>query len=120
MHQRVSKQSALVVPAIGFLSLLYTGWDWFLCLSIILGGALSLASYGTLAWAVKKFLGTEMGQPIIMGLSILKITAIFVLLVVLAVFGLIHPVGIVIGFTAVLGIVLKEGFLFARGEARDA
>lgn len=120
MLQRISRLSAWTILSLAVLSLFFTAWDWRFGGSILLGGLVSLASFRAIAWAVRKFLGTEMGQPIIMGLSILKILAIFILLVVLAIFGLVHPVGLVIGFTAVLVIIVKEGFLFARREARDA
>jgi hypothetical protein len=120
MLQRISKQSIFVIAPLATLSLFVTNRDWRFGGSILLGGLVSLASFRVIAWAVRKFLGTEMAQPIIMGLSIVKITAVFALLVVLAFFGLVHPVGFVIGFTAVLVVIVKEGFLFARREARDA
>jgi F0F1-type ATP synthase assembly protein I len=120
MLQKISKLSIFVILPLAALSLLATNWDWRFGSSVLLGGLVSLASFRAITWAVRKFLGTEMGQPIIMGLSVLKIMAIFILLVVLAIFGLVHPVGLVIGFTAVLVIIIKEGYLFARREAQDA
>lgn len=117
MIKRTAKQSVLVVIPAALIALLYTSGEWRPALSILIGGAISLASFRVIVWGVRKFIGRQMAQPIIMGLSVIKILVIFVILVLLSLFRVIEPIGIVIGFTLVLVIITKEGFLFARRES---
>jgi len=112
MIQRITLQSLIGIPAIAALSFFFA--DWPFPFNIILGGCISLFSFRTVAWGVRKFLGMQMAQPVIMGLSILKIMFIFVFLVVLAYFGLVRPVPLLAGFVVVLAIIVREGFITSK------
>ncbi len=115
MISKISKQSVIVIVPVAAASLLFTQWRF--SFSLALGGAISLGSFRVIAWGVKKFLGKQMAQPVIMGLSVLKLLLISAFLMCLAYLKLIHPVGFVIGFTLVLVIIAREGFLYARRES---
>ncbi|MGE5237206.1 MAG: ATP synthase subunit I [Chloroflexota bacterium] len=114
MVRRVARHSVYAVIPLSLLSFVFPNADWRLAFSTLLGGAISLGSFRAITWAVEKFLGKPMGQAIIIGISSVKILLIFVLLAVLAMFKLIHPVGVTVGFTVVLAIIVKEGLTFAR------
>jgi F0F1-type ATP synthase assembly protein I len=116
MTKRVARQSAYAVIPLALLSLALPHTDWRSAFSVLLGGAISLASFRVVIWAVRRFLGAPMGQPVIIGLSAVKIIVIFLLLAALAMLKLIHPVGVTVGFTVVLIIIVKEGLVFARRE----
>jgi len=115
MIQKITKFSVIVIPALALVSLFFGGW--LFAFNFVLGGAISLLSFRTIVWAVRKFIGMQMAQPVIMGISILKITAIFVFLVVLALLQLIMPVPLLAGFTLVLAIIIWQGFIAARKES---
>ncbi len=112
MIQRITKQSAIVIPILAVISFFFTAWIF--PFNIVLGGAISLFSFRTVAWAVRKFIGMQMAHALIMGISILKVFLIFVFLVILAYFRLVMPIPLMIGFIAVLAIVIKEGFITSR------
>ena len=116
MVKRTAKQSVFVLIPAALIALLATRGEWRPALSILIGGAISFGSFRVIVWAVRRFLGRQMAQPIIMGLSVIKILLIFVILVVLSLLRVIEPIGIVVGFTLVLIIMTKEGFLFARRQ----
>jgi F0F1-type ATP synthase assembly protein I len=115
MIQRTTKQSLIIIPALAATSFFFS--DWLFAFNILLGGGISLFSFRTVAWSVRKFLGMQMVQPVIMGISILKVTLIFLFLVILAYFRLIMPIPLMVGFILVLAIVIKEGFIASRKDS---
>lgn len=115
MTKRINKQAAVVIALLAIVSVFFT--EWRFPLSIIIGGIIFLASFWVIIWAVRKFAGKHMAQPIIMGISTLKILLIFAVLIVLAILKLINITGLVIGFTVSLIIMTKEGFIAARKES---
>jgi F0F1-type ATP synthase assembly protein I len=114
MTGKVYKHSAFVVLPLSVISLFFA--EWRFGLSVIIGGTISAASFSTIVWAVRKFLGQYMAQMIIMGISTIKILLIFAVLIVLTLLNLIHVIGLVTGFTIVIAIIIIEGFIFARKE----
>lgn len=112
MIQRITKQALIIVPPLAAILFFFT--DWLFALNIVLGGAISFFSFKVMAWAVRNFLGQQMAQAIIMGLSLAKILAIFVVLVILAYFQLIRAIPLLAGFTLVLAIVIKEALIAAK------
>lgn len=118
MVKRIGKQSALIILPLAALSLLFAKGNWQFPSNVVLGGAISLLSFRVIVWAVRRFMGKPMGHPIIIGLSAVKILVIFMVLATLATFKLVNPVGLTVGFTVVLGIIVKEGLVAARKEQR--
>jgi F0F1-type ATP synthase assembly protein I len=116
MIQRITKQSLIVIPPLAAVAFYFT--DWLSALNLVLGGAISLFSFRTMAWAVKNFLGTEMAQAVIMGISVGKVLLIFVFLVIIAYFHLIKAIPLLAGFTLVLCIVIKEALIAAKKASR--
>ncbi|HTZ18993.1 MAG TPA: ATP synthase subunit I [Dissulfurispiraceae bacterium] len=112
MLQKITRQALIGIPVLAAISYFFAGWPF--SFNIVLGGGISLFSFRTVAWAVRKFIGMQMAQPVIMGISILKIMLIFVFLVLLAYFGFIRPVPLLVGFVAVMAIIIREGFITSR------
>ena len=92
--------------------------DWLFALNGVIGGAISLFSFRTMAWAVRNFLGTQMAQAVIMGISVGKILLIFVFLIIIAYFHLVKAIPLLAGFTLVLAIVIKEALIAAKKASR--
>jgi hypothetical protein len=112
MIRKITKYSVIALPAVALVSLLFR--DWLFAINIALGGAISLLSFRAIVWAVRKFIGMQMAQPAIMGISILKIIAIGIFLGALMIMELIIPVPLLVGFTLVLAIIIWQGIVTAR------
>ena len=140
MIQRTTRQSLIAIPALAVISFFLADWIFPLkvllgggigggavemaekgkgAFNMLLGGGISLFSFRTVAWSVRKFLGMQMAQPVIMGVSILKVTLIFLFLVILAFFRLVMPIPLMAGFIVVIAIVIKEGFIASRKAGRS-
>jgi F0F1-type ATP synthase assembly protein I len=140
MIQRTTRQSLIAIPAIAAIFFFLADWIFPIkvllgggisngvmeqaeklrgAFNVVLGGGISLFSFRTVAWSVRKFLGMQMAQAAIMGISILKVTLIFFLLAILAYFKLVSPIPLMVGFVVVLAIVIKEGFI-AAGKAGNS
>lgn len=116
MIQRITRQSFIVILPLAAIAFFYT--DWLFALNSIIGGAISLFSFRTMAWAVRNFLGTQMAQAVIMGISVGKILLIFVFLIIIAYFHLVKAIPLLAGFTLVLAIVIKEALIAAKKASR--
>lgn len=116
MIKRIFKQALIVISVLAAISFFFA--EWRFPLSVMIGGIIFLASLWSIFWAVRKFLGSAMAHPIIIGISSVKILLIFVILAALAMFGLINIVGLMTGFIASLIITVKEGFIAARQESQ--
>jgi hypothetical protein len=117
MIKKISKFSMLIIPAIAVASLFFA--EWLFAVNLLLGGAISLLSFRIIVWAVRKFIDMQMAQPLIMGISILKITGIFIFLVITAYFRLLVPIPLLTGFTLVLAIIVWQGLVMARKASAE-
>jgi hypothetical protein len=117
MTGNISRFSMFIIPPVALVSLFFA--DWSFAFNILLGGAINLVSFRAIVWAVRKFIGMQMAQAVIMGISFLKITAIFIFLIVMAYFELLLPVPLLAGFTLVLAIMIWQGIVMAgRASAK--
>ncbi|MCS7215689.1 MAG: ATP synthase subunit I [Thermodesulfovibrio sp.] len=113
--KRINKQSLILVPVLALGS--YLLWkNEIVALNVILGGLISWFSLRELAWAVKKFFGKPMFQLTVIGLSYLKLGAIFLFLWFLAIKGFFNIKGLLIGFIAILIISTKEAYLYIKRQ----
>ncbi len=115
MIKKIFKQSLILISVLAAISVFFA--EWRFPLSVMIGGIIFLASLWSIFWAVRKFLGQAMAHPIIIGISTIKILAIFIILVALAMLGIINVVGLMTGFIASLIVTVKEGLVAARQEA---
>jgi len=114
MLQKIYKRVLIIIPVLAIVAGVIWWQEWRIPFSVLVGGALSLISLRIIVWAVQKFLGTSMAQPIIIGISTIKIFVMFAIMVVLAVFGLLNVVAMITGFTVVLILTTIEGYRAAK------
>jgi hypothetical protein len=111
MVRKITKFSLIVLPVVALASLPFE--NWMFAVNIMLGGVISLLSFRVVAWAVRKFINSQMAQPLIMGISILKITGIGLFLIGLMLLKLIWPMPLLGGFTLVIVIIIWQGIVTA-------
>jgi hypothetical protein len=88
--------------------------DWKkLPLSIIVGGLLGLANLRGLAWGLRDFAASRPTGRVIFW-SMVRFFILGTILFILAVLNLINFIGILVGFTVVFSLILKEGLRTAR------
>lgn len=77
--------------------------------SVLIGGLLGLANLKGLAWGLKDFATLHRPSGKLIFWSMVRFFILAMILVVLALLKLINFVGILIGFTVVFTLILKEG-----------
>lgn len=82
-------------------------------LSIIIGGLLGLANLRGLAWGLRDFAASRPTGRIIFW-SMVRFFILGTILFILALLNLINFIGILVGFTVVFVLILKEGLQTAR------
>ncbi len=109
--KRIYKHAVLVLIPLSFLSAFYE-WKRF-PISILMGGVLGLLNLKGLAWALKDFAEYRPTGKVIFS-SIARFFVMASLLILLVMLKVIHPVGILIGFTVVFFFIIIEGLRIAR------
>jgi hypothetical protein len=116
--KRINKQTFILVPLLALAS--YLLWqNEIVSFNVILGGFISWLSLRELAWAVKKFFGKPMFQLTVIGLSYLKLGAIFLFLWFIAIKGLFNIKGLLIGFIAILIVSAKEAYIYIKKQREE-
>lgn len=116
--KRINRQTLVLVPILAGISYLFWN-DKIVSFNVLLGGLISWFSLRELAWAVKKFFGKPMFQLTVIGLSYLKLGAIFILLWFLAIKGLFNIKGLLIGFIAILVVSIKEAYVYMKRQKSE-
>lgn len=117
MIQKIYKQSIWTIIPISLISIFFTSWDWRVSLSIFMGGFIGIANLRGIVWSVRALFGTERSQTKMMVLSMFRLLVIFSILIILAILEVIKAYGLLIGFTVVFIIIIKEGWITAKKEA---
>jgi hypothetical protein len=112
MVKRIYRQSAFVIGALAIITLFFM--DWRFSLGIVIGGLAGEVNLRGIVWSVRALLGTEKAQTKMMVLSMFRLLGIFSILIILAIFKVIKPYGLLIGFTVVFIIMVKEGLIAAK------
>jgi len=116
--RKINRQTFILVPLLALAS--YLVWqNEIVAFNVILGGFISWISMRELAWAVKKFFGKPMFQLTVIGLSYLKLGAIFLFLWFIAIKGLFNIKGLLIGFIAILIISTKEAYIYVKKQKEE-
>lgn len=116
--KRINRQTLILVPVLTILT--YILWqNEIVAFNVILGGFISWFSLRELAWAVKKFFGKPAFQLTVIGLSYLKLGAIFLFLWFFAIKGLFDIWGLLIGFIAILIVSTKEAFIYIKKQKTE-
>jgi len=93
--------------------------DWrMLPHSVLIGGLLGLANLKGLAWGLKDFATLHRPSGKLIFWSMVRFSVLALVLIVFAIFKLINFFGVLIGFTVVFALIIKEG-LRAVKESSD-
>ncbi|MBF0565802.1 MAG: hypothetical protein HQK89_11210 [Nitrospirae bacterium] len=87
-------------------------------LSVAVGGILGLLNHEGLKWGVKRLLSVTRTGIVIVILNMLRISAFFMVSIVLLYYKVVNFRGFVIGITVVYLIVLTEGWVCSRHGQR--
>ena len=110
--KRIHRHGTITLIVLAALSALY---EWRkLPLSILVGGALGLANLRGLAWGLKDFAASKRPGGKVIFLSLFRFFMIALILIALALLRLINFIGVLIGFTVVFILVIREGLRAAR------
>jgi hypothetical protein len=85
--------------------------------SVLIGGLLGLANLKGLAWGLKDFATLHRPSGKLIFWSMARFFILALILIVLAVLKLINFFGILIGFTVVFVLILKEGLRIAKDSS---
>jgi hypothetical protein len=85
--------------------------------SVLIGGLLGLANLKGLAWGLKDFATLHRPSGKLIFWSMLRFFVLAFILIILAILKLINFFGILIGFTVVFVLILKEGLRIAKDSS---
>ncbi|MBI4823104.1 MAG: ATP synthase subunit I [Nitrospirae bacterium] len=112
--KRIHKQVVIVVFFVAIGSLLIEPKK--LPLSIILGGLLGILNLKVLSWGIESLLHTQKATTKLIFLTIIRLSILASVITSLAILRLINLFGILIGFSIVFAILLKEGLRISKEQ----
>jgi hypothetical protein len=86
---------------------------------VIAGGLLALANFGGMTVGLNALLGTDRPTGKLMILGIFRLFIVMTIIIFLAWLRLVDLLGLLVGFTAVLVVVVVEGFRAARAQSGE-
>lgn len=110
--KRIYKQAIIILLPLSILSA-FIEWKK-LPVSIFIGGALGLANLKGLVWGVEGLIGTYRPGGKLIFFSLIRLFILACILIILAIFRLVNFLGILIGFTVIFILLLKEGLRAAK------
>ncbi|TAN44417.1 MAG: hypothetical protein EPN22_06675 [Nitrospirae bacterium] len=113
----INRQSALMVLPLAVVS--FFVFEWRFAISVIIGGLIGVLNFKGLCWSVNSLLGIEKAETKMMFLSFFRLLIIFSVLAALAAFGILKASGLLLGFTVVFIIIVKEGLLKSIKDAKQ-
>ena len=84
--------------------------------SIVIGSILGILNLKGLAWGIESLLGTHKANVTLLILNILRLLILFIIITILVAFRLVNLIGLTLGMTVVLFILIKEGVKMARQQ----
>ena len=98
-------------------ALVSTIWGWKRWpLGIAAGGLLGLINLKAMVWGIKGMLGAYRASSVLVFFSIMRLFILLVIIGWLLKHGIVNLPGVLIGFTIVFMVILKEGMLQAKEE----
>jgi hypothetical protein len=115
--RRIYKQGIIILLPVAVISAFF---EWKkLPISILLGGALGFANLKGLEWGLERIFVTYRPRGKLIFLSFFRFFILACILLILAILKLVNLFGILIGFTVVFILILKEGLLAATRESSN-
>jgi hypothetical protein len=87
-------------------------------LGVVAGGVLALVNFGGMHRGLENLLGTERPTAKLVVLSIFRLTIVSAVIIALAVLRAVDLIGLAAGFTAVVLVLVVEGYRTALKEKR--
>jgi len=84
--------------------------------SILIGSILGIFNLKGLAWGIESLLGTHKANVTLLILNVLRLLILFIIITILVAFRLVNLLGLMLGMTVVLFILIKEGLKMARQQ----
>jgi hypothetical protein len=128
LTKRVINQSILIVLPLALFAflirarleqiefLVLLGNPRLIPVSILIGGILGILNLKGLAWGIESLLGTHKANVTLLILNILRLLILFIIITILVAFRLVNLIGLILGMTVVLFILIKEGLKMARQQ----
>lgn len=110
--KRINKQALFILIPISIVSA-FIEWKK-LPISIFLGGLLGLANLKGLEWGLERLFGTYRPRGKLLFLSFFRFFILACVLLILAILKLVNFIGILIGFTIVFFLLIKEGLMVSK------
>ena len=114
--QKIHRHSLIVLFPLAAVSA-FIEWKK-LPLSIVTGGILGLLNIRALAWSVQGLLGSHRASSKMLFFSQFRLIMLFLVLTTLVYLKLVNIFGILAGFTTVFSMVIIEGLMYAKREAK--
>lgn len=114
MTKRIYRQSIIILIVMSGISIFFM--EWRFPVSILIGGLVGIGNLRGIVWSIKNLLGIERSHTKMMVLSMFRLIIVFSVLVALAIFGAINAYGLLVGFSIVFIIIVKEGLVNVRKE----
>ena len=116
--EKIAKRSAYVILTLAVVLLLIYGWR--MALGMVMGALIGIMNLEAIVRSVKGMLGSDYARLKLLFIAFFKLTALLVLLIIFFILKLIHPYGLIGGFTVVFVIMVAEGFSAStRKEKND-
>ncbi|MBN2654153.1 MAG: hypothetical protein JXR79_03450 [Nitrospirae bacterium] len=112
MIKRITSQSLIAIGAAAVSSLIFA--DIIYAFSIVISGALGLSNFRGIVWGAKNLVGSEKPQFKMVVLTTFRMLIMFSLLLILFILKLLNLFGVLIGFTIVFVIIVKEGLIESK------
>ncbi|MDP2166909.1 MAG: hypothetical protein Q8J64_01100 [Thermodesulfovibrionales bacterium] len=112
--KRIYRQAGFVIVPAAAISAFFEPKK--LPISIVLGGIFGLANLKGLTWGMGNLMGSYNAAPKLVVLSIIRLLILFTVITALTVLRLVSLMGLMIGFTLVFMVLLKEGILAAKED----
>jgi len=117
LTRRIYKQAIIILLPLAFLSAFIEKYINLekLPLSIIIGGVLGLVNLRGLARSVENLVGISRPTARLVIFSILRLAILAAVLIILIALRLVSIIGLMVGFTIVFFVIMKEGLRESKG-----
>lgn len=114
MIKKIYMLASILIPVAALVSTL---WDWKKWpLSIIAGGLLGLVNLRAMIWGINGMVGAYKASSVLVIFSIVRLFILFLIAGWLLIQGLVNVPGVLIGFTIIIIVIIKEGLIYAAEE----
>lgn len=114
MVKRIYKRAPLVIVIASALSS-FLGWKTW-PLSVAIGGLLGIANLKAMVWGIEGIVGSHKASGILVFFSMIRLFLMLLIIAALLSLKLVTILGVLVGFTIIFVLIIKEGLVYAREE----